>query len=108
MQVFISGQDGAFLNLPTTIIFVFIPYPLHTNLHFGEGLAGAWVLGVLVWVEAEAQTLDELVDGRRRTGNRARSSLLDKGWKMGFEESCKVLLWCFQDELCYFSLQLWF
>ena len=52
-------------HAPATISFrlVFIPNPLGNKRYSGESLSSAWVHSVLVWVQAETESLDELAQG---------------------------------------------
>ena len=55
-------QWGLETSRPTIInSFILKPYPLHRSCHKGESLSGSW-MAVLVWMESESETMDELVN----------------------------------------------
>lgn len=55
-------QWGLETSRPTIInSFILKPYPLHRSGHEGESLTSSW-MAVLVWVESESETVDELVN----------------------------------------------
>jgi len=55
-------------DMPTTttllaaIAFVFIPYSLCDKCHPSEGFSGSLVEAVLIWMKAEAESLDQAVE----------------------------------------------